>query len=95
MSVFAPGYANWYDTLYQDKDYAGECDFLESLFAHRGVPGKSILDLGCGTGNHAVLLAQRGYKVTAVDRSAAMLQTARAKADQTGVTVDFQQQEII
>jgi len=94
VNVFASGYANWYDTLYHDKDYAGECDFLEALFARQGVPAKSLLDLGCGTGGHAVLLVQRGYKVTAVERSADMLQAARSKADQAGVIVDFHQGDI-
>ncbi len=94
MNVFASGYANRYDTLYQNKDYAGECDFLESLFARQGVAGKSLLDLGCGTGGHAMLLAQRGYHVTAVERSADMLRAARAKAEQAGVAVDFQQGDI-
>lgn len=94
MSVFDPGYAGWYDTLYQEKDYPGECDFLEALFARQAAPPKTILDLGCGTGGHAVLLAQRGYKVTAVDRSAAMLQAAGRKAAQAGAAVDLRQGDI-
>lgn len=94
MSVFAPGYAEWYDTLYREKDYAGECDFLETLFARQAVPPRTILDLGCGTGGHAVLMAQRGYQVTAVDRSAAMLQAAGRKASQAGAAVDLRQGDI-
>jgi SAM-dependent methyltransferase len=94
VSVFAEGYAGWYDTLYHEKDYAGECDHLEALFSLKGVSPKTIIDLGCGTGGHALLLAQRGYIVTAVDRSKDMLQAARAKADQGGVTVDFRQEDI-
>lgn len=42
-------------------------------------PGCSIIDVGCGTGRHAVELAKRGYIVTAVDISAGMLAIARAK----------------
>jgi SAM-dependent methyltransferase len=40
---------------------------------------RRILDLGCGTGGHAVILAQRGYAVTGVDRSNEMLEAAREK----------------
>lgn len=94
MSVFDEGYASWYDTLYSEKDYAGECAFLQELFTRRGVTPKTVIDLGCGTGGHALLLAQRGYAVTAVDRSAAMLQTGRDKAARAGLGVDFRQQDI-
>lgn len=94
MSMFASGYAGWYDTVYREKDYQGECDFLEALFARQGLSPKSIIDLGCGTGGHALLLAQRGYAMTAVDRSAAMLQTAREKVEQAHVAVDFHQGDI-
>ena len=38
------------------------------------------MDLGCGTGNHPIPLAQRGYQVTGVDRSSEMLKQAKAKA---------------
>lgn len=94
MSVFATEYANWYDTLYREKNYSRECDYLETLFGRQAVLPKAIVDLGCGTGGHALPLAQRGYAMTAVDRSATMLQAARAKADRAGVAVDFRQGDI-
>ncbi len=74
-------YANVYDMLYYDKDYESECDFLENIF-RRFCQGKvqSILDLGCGTGGHAIPLAHRGYQIFGVDRSDQMLAIARKKA---------------
>lgn len=79
-------YAGYYDALYQDKDYKAECDFVERMFKdHAGGKIKSILDLGCGTGGHALPLIRRGYAVTGVDRSQGMLDGARAKADAAGV----------
>ena len=47
--------------------------------AHGPDPVRSILDLGCGTGNHSLVLAGRGYQVTGVDFSADMLERARGK----------------
>jgi SAM-dependent methyltransferase len=79
--VFGPGYADAYDTIYQDKDYAAECGQLDHIFRYYGNSIESILDLGCGTGNHAIPLAQRGYQVVGIDRSADMLNRARGKAD--------------
>ncbi len=80
-TVFGPGYAGQYDLLYSDKDYKAECDLLEEVF-HRYANGpvRTILDLGCGTGNHAFPLARRGYQVTGVDRSEEMLLRAERKA---------------
>jgi SAM-dependent methyltransferase len=79
--VFGPGYAGAYDALYEEKDYEGECDLLERIFGDYGDgPVGTILDLGCGTGNHALPLARRGYEVVGVDRSEAMLDRARTKA---------------
>lgn len=73
-------YADFYDSLYQDKDYDGECDAIEEIF-DKYSPKKihSILDLGCGTGNHTFILHKRGYKIVGVDRSSAMLVNARKK----------------
>ena len=80
MTVFG-AYAAYYDTLYQDKDYEAECDFLEQIFAqYAQAPVRTILDLGCGTGGHTLPLTWRGYAVTGVDRSEQMLATAQAKA---------------
>lgn len=79
MSVFGK-YADFYDSLYQDKDYIGECDAIEEIFEKYSKKRiSSILDLGCGTGNHAFILHIRGYKVIGVDRSGVMLANAERK----------------
>lgn len=79
--IFGPAYAAVYDALYGGKDYAGESDLIAHLFAlHADGPVASVLDLGCGTGGHALPLAARGLRVTGVDRSPAMLARARAKS---------------
>lgn len=88
MTVFGAAYAGAYDALYGEKNYAAECDMIEDLFREFGGIGKpaSLADFGCGTGNHAVPLARRGYRVAGVDLSSAMLEQARAKAAQAGVS---------
>ncbi len=79
-STFGEGYAPHYDHLYADKDYAAECDLIEEVFRRCGQPPiESILDLGCGTGGPAFPLAVRGYQVTGVDVSSAMLREAERK----------------
>lgn len=80
-SVFGQTYADQYDLLYSEKDYEAECDLIEEVFRRYG-QGKveTILDLGCGTGSHAIPLARRGYDVTGVDLSPDMLKHAQEKA---------------
>ncbi len=73
-------YASAYDALYQDKDYEGECDFVQSA-ADRYLDRRpaTILDLGCGTGGHAIPFARRGFHVAGLDQSAAMIERAERK----------------
>jgi SAM-dependent methyltransferase len=73
-------YADYYNALYREKDYAGECDYLKALWEKfSGVPVRSVLDLGCGTGNHSYILAKKRYHVFGIDRSQEMLAYARKK----------------
>jgi len=84
--VFGAVYSSLYDTLYLDKNYSMECDLVEHIFREYGNYNiKSILDLGCGTGNHAILMAKRGYEVMGVDRSKDMLRSAKDKAKSLSV----------
>jgi len=94
MAVFGD-YARYYDALYQEKDYQAECDFLEQIFKLVALqPIHSVLDLGCGTGGHALLLARRGYIVTGVDCSEQMLKVAQAKAVEASLPLDFHEGDI-
>jgi SAM-dependent methyltransferase len=86
-NIFDPIYAEFYDLIYQDKDYLSECDLIERLFSVYGdAPIRSVLDLGCGTGNHAIPLAKRGYEVIGIDQSQGMLdQLARKMRGRPGM----------
>ncbi|HTQ12454.1 MAG TPA: methyltransferase domain-containing protein [Rhizomicrobium sp.] len=54
-------------------------------------PGEAAMDLGCGPGPIAILLARAGMKVTAVDPEPEMLAAAKAAAGEAGVEIDFRQ----
>jgi SAM-dependent methyltransferase len=72
--------ARWYDELTSDVPYGEFADFYEAVFKERGKNVNSILDLACGTGTLTMLLAGRGYDMTAVDISPDMLSMASEKA---------------
>lgn len=72
--------AEFYDVLHDDVDYPAECSIVERLASRSlGRRPASLLDLGCGTGSHALILAERGCRVTGIDSSARMLREARRK----------------
>ena len=71
-------YSRYYDLLYRDKDYAAEAEYIAGLLERYGVSGKRILEFGSGTGKHGRLLAQRGYEITGIERSAEMVAQAEA-----------------
>ncbi|HJP90587.1 MAG TPA: class I SAM-dependent methyltransferase [Pyrinomonadaceae bacterium] len=51
--------------------------------------GAAVLDLCCGPGRHALELARRGFRVTALDRTAFYLDQARAQAGTEGLEIEF------
>jgi ubiquinone/menaquinone biosynthesis C-methylase UbiE len=53
------------------------------------LPGKAVLEIGCGTGTNAIALARRGYRVTAVDFVDLAVRRAREKAREAGLEIDF------
>lgn len=60
------------------------------LLTALGAPsGRHALDVGTGTGRAAIALARAGATVTAVDASTEMLEVARARAAEAGVSVRF------
>jgi SAM-dependent methyltransferase len=84
-------YANYYELLYEDKNYLEESVFIRNLLLQNGVNLKgSILELGCGTGKHAEILADFGYTVHGIDLSPNMINIAKEKcAEKLGKELKF------
>jgi len=75
MSVYN-NISDLYDEMHESKNYSAEVDFLINLFSKET---NSILDVGCGTGSHALLLAKKGYRVLGIDPSEKMIDEANKK----------------
>ena len=71
--------AGCYDEVTTDVGYPAWADYLEAHFRRKGLPGRTVLDLACGTGSLTWELAARGYEMIGVDRSPEMLAEAAAK----------------
>ena len=88
----------WYEALFENyaKKYeqevfvqgtSGECDFIEQEIEYN--KSLKILDVGCGTGRHAIELSKRGYNVTGVDLSDSQLARAKQKAGEKNLKIEF------
>jgi len=69
--------ARFYDKIWGRHDYDADVKFLADFFRKHHC--RSVIDIGCGTGNHALRLSKMGYQVTGVDVSPTMLKIAKAK----------------
>ena len=84
---FFDAHAPVYEENVFTKNTIREVDFLlEELHL---APGSVVLDVGCGTGRHAIELARRGYAVTGLDLSSEMLSRAEAAARAAKVHVEW------
>jgi SAM-dependent methyltransferase len=82
MSQNFQDYSKYYDLLYKDKDYKGEADYIDRLIKKYAGNAKTILELGSGTGKHACLLAEKGYHVHGIERSAEMVNIAQQSSSE-------------
>ena len=69
-------------------------DLVEGTGDTAALPRGRALDVGCGTGDCAIYLAQQGWTVTGVDYVAKPLDKARAKARAADVSVDFARADV-
>lgn len=88
----------WYEQLFENysrkydeesfvQGTQGECDFIEEeVDRNKSI---KILDIGCGTGRHAIELSERGYSVKGIDLSQAQIDSAIEKSKAKGLSIDF------
>ena len=84
-------YADKYDNEVFTQGTIGECDFIEKEINFN--KALTILDIGCGTGRHAIELSKRGYSVTGIDLSESQLKQAKLKASRENMKIVFQKQD--
>lgn len=83
-------YGEYYDLIYGMKNYDGECESLISYFKKFSKDEiKSILDVGCGTGEHSICFAEKGYDVVGIDLSDVMINQAKRKVKGRSLPVEF------
>jgi 2-polyprenyl-6-hydroxyphenyl methylase/3-demethylubiquinone-9 3-methyltransferase len=72
-------------------------EYLQSVIPKffTAVRGQSALDLGCGSGTTAFLLARLGFAVTGIDVSETAVQMAKDLSLQQGLEIDFRVQDIL
>lgn len=80
-------YGEKYDSEIFTQGTIGECDFIEKELNFD--KSLKILDVGCGTGRHAIELTKRGYFVTGIDLSESQLKKAKEKAEMNHLEIEF------
>ena len=87
----------WVDTypyMFSPARIAAAAEEIDPLLRLIGFTPQTILDLCCGPGRFAIPLAQRGYRVTGVDRTAFFLAKARERAAVANVAVEWIQDDM-
>ena len=87
-------FASVYDLFMNDVDYDGWTDYIEEIWKKFGLTPGLVCELGCGTGNITLRLAERGYDMIAVDLSAEMLSEAEKKAEEKNINALFLMQDM-
>ncbi len=86
--------AQSYDRLTSDVDYEKIVSFYHTILKQENLTPKSAVDLACGTGSVALILARMGYRVTGVDMSEEMLTVANQRAQEADVQPVFVRQKL-
>lgn len=93
-SMFENELAEFYDFMRTFRNYDLECKFADEMIKSYSPNARNILDICCGTGEHAIRMAQRGYTVTGVDASQDMINIAQEKTNRAGVSVRYERTDI-
>src|SRR5260370_11372420 len=98
-SVLYPQSMDWFENddfwrdlypyMFAADRFSASQEQVEQIIKLTGFTGRTVLDLCCGPGRHAIAFAQRGIEVTAVDRSPFLLDRARERASEAAVSVEW------
>jgi glycine/sarcosine N-methyltransferase len=69
---------------------AAEMPFIDRQIQETAGRGSRVIDAACGTGMHAIALAQLGYQLSAADASHGMIERANHNASTAGVSIHFE-----
>jgi len=83
-----------YDRLMEDAPYDQWIDFTKSIFSQSTHPINTIADLGCGTGEITMRLANLGYIMHGIDASLDMLTCAEQKAREQQLKINWLNQDL-
>lgn len=72
-------FAKFYDEMMSDVPYDAWAEYVNTLIKTHGNGGKLLVDLGCGSGQMSIRMADAGYEVIGIDNSDGMLVQARDK----------------
>lgn len=89
MPSFSP-VAPYYDELMQHVPYEMWVSYWDLLLMQQEIKPRRVLDVCCGTGTVAFMLARQGYQVAGIDLSAPMIAQARSKAEELGLNIRFE-----
>lgn len=82
----------FYPLMFDERRFRAAPQEIQQILALVQFQGRDVLDLCCGPGRHSIALAQLGYRVTGVDRTAFLLREARQRA--AGLKVEFVEQDM-
>ena len=71
-------YAGYYDIIYKNKKYNKETKYIHKLI-NQFTKKKNLLDVGCGSGQHAKYFLKYNYKIVGIDKSKDMINVAKNK----------------
>lgn len=90
MDSYGNSFAKFYDLFYSAKEYRKEALFIDEMVRRElGRGSLKLLELACGTGNHAFEFEKLGYDVMATDLSKDMIAVANEKATMRGSKIKF------
>ena len=77
---FKKFYSKYYNLVYKNKNYKSEVNYISRILKSEKKYIKNILELGSGTGAHAMYLLKKGFNLTCVEKSKDMIFNFKTKS---------------